>query len=173
MTNPRPFREFVSERAKSVTPKQAAIIDDFFEIVREWDAGNMPLAEAEAQTGDGWLRNQVITHTSFDHADYATAMRFLDALTAKNSPTIVRTKFGTFTLAELQSYGAKFETRVDATTGEVNEVITFPGFTESNPQVEHTEAYLREQRRKRSDYTVSPYQDEWLGNDNDQSSPTD
>ena len=168
MPNPRSFRDYANERSTSVTIKQRKLIDNFTEIVREWDAGNIPLTEARNLTDSGRARNLVFTHMSPDHPDYATWRKFLDALHAQNTQ-IVDTKFGTFTMNELLSYGAKFETRVDVATGKETQVITFPEFKESNPEVTKTEAYLREQRRQRADRSDEPstFEEEWYEPDDE------
>lgn len=141
---------------KDVQPHQAAIIAEFFNVVALWKAGNVSVTDADALTGDGWLRAQVIRSVSPDHAQYADAMALLDAIIDVRSPDVYKTDFGFFTLNEIEHHGGSVHDRLDSATGEYTQIVEFP-----DPPIDEEHPVWRPEPHR--EYPASPYEAEWNG----------
>lgn len=120
------LREAFARNQGKLTPEQGQIIDEFWDAVKMWVAGEIDVDQFDTVTGDGWLRAQVIMNSSLDHPLYGDAMRVLDFLIFKKGEPAMFTRHGWFTVKEVEEAGGRILREVDQETGELRERIQFP-----------------------------------------------
>jgi hypothetical protein len=116
------------KNAANMTDKQRRVVEEFWEIVTAWDAGEMPIEDATKLTGDGWLRCMALSYSTLDAQDplYRAAMRMLDEIISRRDDGWFYTNQGWLSLHEIDAAGGRLVDGVDVATGELTRKIQFP-----------------------------------------------
>jgi len=112
-------------RAHNLTPNQTDLLENFYTVLVEWDAGNLTLAQAETASGTPYQRFMMMMATSPNSDEWKVMQRFFEAVIKRDRGAGVLTKGGWISEERIKSHQGKI---VDVTDpdGTVRQAAVFP-----------------------------------------------
>ena len=152
------------------TAAQVVFIDMILGVIDDWIAGDITLDEAERESGDGWLRFQVIRKLPIG-SDAGMKMRsFVGALCERDNGLkgSVTTKHGLITRDLLSETRARIVIDTNPETGERASKIQFPyKYPKDAADPLYPAAVTPQQPMLDDEFVVSPHAVDWFKVDGD------
>jgi len=125
----RSIRDILSEanatRAKNLTPIQRELAENFSEVLREWERGNLTLAQAETASGTPYQRFMIMMSTSPHTEEWGMMQRFFEAVIKRDRGAGVLTSSGWISEERIKSHQGKIVEVVDF-DGVIRQAAIFP-----------------------------------------------
>lgn len=163
--------DVLSESVDEATPDQRVIMQQIYDTVDEWIAGDLSLTDADKATGDGWLRFQVVRHTEFGSYRFKQMMTFCSAIAADYAARHgdFFTKHGYISRTDIEYGRARFLDESDPETGEIRTVLQFPIKTPNDGSPLIFPAHIVKEQQPdalmESTFAASPFRKLWLSHE--------
>ena len=112
-------------RAHNLTSNQKELVENFYTVLAEWDAGNLTLAQAETASGTPYQRFMMMMSTSPNSPEWALMQRFFDAVILRDRGAGVVTSSGWISEERIKSHQGRIVDVVDP-DGVVRQAAVFP-----------------------------------------------
>lgn len=112
-------------RAKQLTPNQNDLVENFYQVLHEWNAGNLTLAQAETASGTPYQRFMMMMATSPNSEEWVVMQRFFEAIVKRERGAGVQTSSGWISEERIVSHQGRIVDVVDL-DGVVRAAAVFP-----------------------------------------------
>lgn len=120
------FNKLAKKKRKGLTPKQKKVVDDFYEILQEWNEGRLSFDQAEIYAPNAKVMLHIAVLTPPDHAMHEALQEYLTIRWKRDRGRGYMTAHGWMPEETVEKYGGRLTEEFDEHTGEIILCPSFP-----------------------------------------------